>query len=106
MIEGVTHAHLGPIWYHSEPSNVPYSPNQFLGWDFFCRFLQQDRSSILELEILFQFFLERTLYIVILKRIFILVYHEMLSKSPEISLFNFRYFLAITMHNVVKYFVK
>ena len=63
MIEGVTHAHLGPIWYHSEPSNVPYSPNQFLGWDFFCRFLQQDGSSILELEILFQFFLERTLYI-------------------------------------------
>ena len=36
MIKGVTHAHLGPIWYHSEPSNVPYSPNQFLGWDFFA----------------------------------------------------------------------
>ena len=32
----VTHAHLGPIWYHSEPSDVPYSPNQFLGWDFFA----------------------------------------------------------------------
>ena len=106
MIKKEIHAHLGPIWYHSEPSDVPYSPNQFLGWDFFCRFLQQDGSSILELEILFQFFLERTLYIVILKRIFILVYHEMLSKSPEISLFNFRYFLAIRMHNVVKYFVK
>ena len=28
--------HLGSIWYHSEPSNVPYSPNQFLGLDF-CR---------------------------------------------------------------------
>ena len=27
--------HLGPTWYHSEPSDVPYSPNQFLGWDFF-----------------------------------------------------------------------
>ena len=27
---------LGPIWYHSEPSDVPYSPNQFLGWDFFA----------------------------------------------------------------------
>ena len=27
MIKKVTHANLGPIWYHSEPSNVPYSPN-------------------------------------------------------------------------------
>ena len=44
MIKGVTHAHLGSIWYHSEPSDVPYSPNQFLGWDFFCHFLQQDSS--------------------------------------------------------------
>ena len=26
---------LGPIWYQSEPSDVPYPPNQFLGWDFF-----------------------------------------------------------------------
>ena len=34
--QGVTHAHLGPIWYHSEPSDVPYSPNQFLDWDFFA----------------------------------------------------------------------
>ena len=32
----VTHAYLGPIWYHSEPSDVPYYPNQFLGWDFFA----------------------------------------------------------------------
>ena len=39
--------HLESIWYHhSEPSDVPYSPNQFLGWDFFCRFLQQDGSSL------------------------------------------------------------
>ena len=45
MIKGVTHAHLGPIWYHSEPSDVPYLPNQFFGWDFFCPFLQQDDSS-------------------------------------------------------------
>ena len=36
MIKVVTHAHLGPIWYHSEPSDVHYSPNQFLGWDFFA----------------------------------------------------------------------
>ena len=35
MINGVTHAHLGQIWYHSEPSDVPYSQNQFLGWDLF-----------------------------------------------------------------------
>ena len=38
--------HLGSVWYHSEPSDIPYSPNQFLGLDFFfCRFLQQDGSS-------------------------------------------------------------
>jgi hypothetical protein len=30
MIKGVTHAHLGPIWYPSEPSADPYSSNQFL----------------------------------------------------------------------------
>ena len=44
MIKGVTHARLGPIWYHSEFPDAPYSPNQFLGWDFFCRFLQQTGS--------------------------------------------------------------
>ncbi len=36
MINGVTHAHLGPIWYQKELSNVPYSSNQFLSWDFFA----------------------------------------------------------------------
>ena len=36
MIKGVTHVQLGPIWYHSEPSDVPYSQNQFFGWDFFA----------------------------------------------------------------------
>ena len=39
MIKEVTHAHLRPIWCLSEPSeptDVPYSPNQFLGWDFFA----------------------------------------------------------------------
>ena len=45
MFKGVTHAHLEPIWYLSEPSDVPYLPNQFLGWDFFCRFLQQTDSK-------------------------------------------------------------
>ena len=38
--------HLGSIWYHSEPSDVSYSPNQFLGCDFFCPLLQQDGSDI------------------------------------------------------------
>ena len=37
--------HLVSIWYYSEPLEVPYSPNQFLGWDFFCSFLQQTGSS-------------------------------------------------------------
>ena len=26
-------------------SDVPYSPNHFLGWNFFCHFLQQDGSN-------------------------------------------------------------
>ena len=42
----VTHAHLGPIWYHSEHSDFQYSPNQYHGWEFFCRFLQQTGSSL------------------------------------------------------------
>ena len=48
--KGVTQAHLGPIWYHSEPSDVPSSSNQFLGWNFFCCFLQQDSSSIYDID--------------------------------------------------------
>ena len=32
MIKGVTYVHFGPFWYHSKPSDIPYSPNQFLGW--------------------------------------------------------------------------
>ena len=36
MIKGVTHAHLGPIWYLSEPSDVPYFSNLDLGLDFFA----------------------------------------------------------------------
>ena len=31
---------LGSICYQSEPSEVPYSTNQFLDLDFFCHFLQ------------------------------------------------------------------
>ena len=30
--------YLGSIWYPSETSDVPYPPNQFLGWDFFLPF--------------------------------------------------------------------
>ena len=41
---------LGSIWYHSEPSDIPYSPNYFLGWDFFHRFLQQDSSNYRQLK--------------------------------------------------------
>ena len=44
MIKGVIYAHLGPIWCLLEPSDLPYSPNQFLGLDFFYRFLQQTGS--------------------------------------------------------------
>ena len=34
MIEGVTHAYLGPIWYHSEPSDVPYWTSFMVGTFF------------------------------------------------------------------------
>ena len=47
MIKLVTHAHLGPIWYHSETSDFPYCPNQFLALDFFCHFLEKDGSNVL-----------------------------------------------------------
>ena len=49
--KGVTHAHLRPIWYHSEPSDVPYSPNQFLGWDFFTTSYSKTALSDIELEL-------------------------------------------------------
>ena len=39
--------HLGSIWYHSKPLQVPYSPNQFLGWDFFCSIIQQIVSNLI-----------------------------------------------------------
>ena len=37
--------HLGPIWYHSEPSNVPYSENLSRPISWFGLFLQQNDSS-------------------------------------------------------------
>ena len=39
--------HLGSIWFYTEPSNFPYSPNQFLDLDFFYCFLQQGCSNTL-----------------------------------------------------------
>ena len=41
-------APLGPILFHSGPSDIPFSPNQFLGLDFFCRFLHQHGTNIIE----------------------------------------------------------
>ena len=43
MVKGITHAHLGPIWDYSEPSESPNPPNL----DLFCRFLQQDSSNVI-----------------------------------------------------------
>ena len=34
MIKRETHAYFGPIWYHSELSDVLNSLKQFFGWDF------------------------------------------------------------------------
>ena len=48
----VTHAHLGPILYHSKPSDVSYSQDQFLSWDLFHRFLQQDGSNCTIIQLL------------------------------------------------------
>ena len=46
-VKGLNHGHLGPIWYHSESSNIPYSLNQFLGWDFFvASYVQQEGSNL------------------------------------------------------------
>ena len=42
---GSTLNHLELIWYHLELSSVPYSLDQFLGWDFLCRFLRQEGSN-------------------------------------------------------------
>ena len=37
--------HLGSIWYQSEPLEVLFCPNEFIGLDFFSRFLQQTGSN-------------------------------------------------------------
>ena len=36
MIKTVTHANLGRNLFHSQPSDIPNSPNQFLALDFFA----------------------------------------------------------------------
>ena len=37
---------LGPIWYHPEPSDVPYSENPPRPISWFGLFLQQNDSSL------------------------------------------------------------
>ena len=37
--------HLGPIWYHSEPSDVPYSQNLLRPISWFGLFLEQNDSN-------------------------------------------------------------
>ena len=37
--------HLGSIWYHSEPSDVPYSENLIRPISWFGLFLQQNDSN-------------------------------------------------------------
>ena len=51
------HAHLGQIWYHSEPSDIPYSTNYIFSWPvLFCRFLQQVLGWLVVLKILLRFY--------------------------------------------------
>ena len=45
MIKGSLMLHLGPIWYHSEPSDVPYSQNLPRPISWFRLFLQQNDSN-------------------------------------------------------------
>ena len=48
MIKGSLMVHLGPIWYHSEPSDVPYSENLLRPISWFGLFLQKNDSSALK----------------------------------------------------------
>ena len=45
MIKRVTHAHLGPIWYLAEPSDVTYSPKPVSWLGLFLPLLQQGSSK-------------------------------------------------------------
>ena len=39
--------HLGSVWYHSEPSDIPLFSKPVSWFGLFCRFLQPDGSKIL-----------------------------------------------------------
>ena len=39
--------HLGPIWYHSEPSDVPYSQNLPRPISWFGLFLEQNNPNLI-----------------------------------------------------------
>ena len=39
---------LNHLEYHSEPLEVPYYPNQFLGWDFFFAVSYSSRTFFLQ----------------------------------------------------------
>ena len=73
-VKGVTHAHLAPIWYHSEPSNVPYYTRQCLGWDLCLLFLTANGSNMC---------------------CFYAVKTRQLQKFPQIYFLNFLHFLDV-----------
>ena len=56
--------HLEPIWYHSEPSNVPYSQNLPRTISWFGLLLQQNDSNLKNKKVLFlqKYFLGRCQY--------------------------------------------
>ena len=45
MIKGVTHIHLGPIWFHSEPLEAPISQTSIWSGTFCGHAVQQYGSS-------------------------------------------------------------
>ena len=47
--------HLGPIWYHSESSDVPYSQNLPTPISWFGLFLRQNDSKNLKVYPIFVF---------------------------------------------------
>ena len=90
MIKGVIYASLGPIWYHSESSYFPLSPNLFLGWDFFCHFLQQDGSRVFQTPgfrppTIVLIFLIFCVVIIILYSILVLVVIFVLFETPDLE---------------------
>ena len=54
MIKGVPHAHLGPIWYHSEPSEIHYCPIKPVSWlGHFLLLLTARRLQLLNCKLIF-----------------------------------------------------